>query len=67
MAAKYSNDPTRFNDALKKMSNTALDYQCGRIKHVAYVDTMDAILDASGWAREEFHAEIERRKNTLRR
>lgn len=55
----------RFNDALQKMSQVSLAYQQGQIKHMAYAEKIDALIDASTWSREDFQAEVERRRKSL--
>lgn len=68
MIAKKEEDPKRlerFRDALQKMSQIALSYQQGQTKHMAYCEKMDATIDASGWTREDFQAEVDRRKKNL--
>jgi hypothetical protein len=55
----------RFRDALQKMSQVSLAYQQSQIKHMDYAQKIDAIIDASGWSREAFQAEVDRRKKNL--
>lgn len=55
----------RFNDAMHKMSQVSLAYQQGRLKHMAYAEQIDALIDASSWTREAFQMEVERRHKQL--
>lgn len=65
VVAKQKEDPTRmvrFNEALNKMSDTAIQYRDGAISHRDFVPRIDAIVSASGWGLEEFYKEIDARK-----
>jgi ribosome-binding protein aMBF1 (putative translation factor) len=68
MTVTAKEDPKRaelFRDALRKMSQISLSYQQGQIKHMAYAEKIDATIEASGWSREDFQAEVERRRKSL--
>jgi hypothetical protein len=54
-----------FRDALQKMSMVSLSFQQGKIKYVAYSEQTDALIDASGWSREDFQQEVENRRKKL--
>lgn len=68
MTVTVKEDPKRaefFRDALRKMSQISLLYQQGGIKHMDYASKIDATIDASGWSREDFQTEVERRRKNL--
>ena len=52
----------RFNDALAQMSKLSVDYRDGNIKPVDYNQKLDSVIDASGWNKNDFYKEIQRRK-----
>lgn len=55
----------RFNDALSKLSQVSLAYQSGKLKHFDFANQMDALIDASGWTKQAFQEEVERRQQKL--
>ena len=60
-------DINRFEEAIQKMANISLQYVKGTIKYVPYSEQMDALMDASGWTKDQFQKEIDRRKDNFRR
>lgn len=55
----------RINAAIQKMSDVSLQYSQGKIKHIQYTESMDAIITASELSSDELQKEIEIRHTKL--
>lgn len=52
----------RFDEALARMNLVSNKYHNQEIKFGAYIEQLDAIMNASGWEKNLFHQELQRRK-----